>query len=650
MFFQTEKHRRVAHSMIKSTVGQSNTTGLDQNLPELHIYQNVMPKEHSGTGLLWNQWGCNCASILDLQTRYFAQIRKEFLDFICALGKSDIRGKKLKDHLRLDDGFSAWWISSLFERHPACYGQNLYEIFKLRALELYLIEHPCATLHLHGGAAPLAEALRQLCATLQILFCQYTEGPTHRASFKHRLKQTLRAYATTNILLYATKTLRWWFGTRRRFPTKPRVTAGKGLLLGTWFPNVDKQAAAKGHFRSRYWEAAHDALPKDHPVHWFFVHAGPKEQIQANVHLRDTLMPAQGKGDMTFWEECVTPLAALRAFRQWLSVAARARKLNAAIDKAFMWPNSHLNVYPLLRDAWHDSTQGGFLLDQLLCRKGIQAYCRAIGPQNACITSSELQSWERLLFEEQHRQGCPHVLAVQHSIVRDADFRFFVAPEQWADSEFARLMPHTFYANGKAGLLAMRNGGFAADRLDMVEAVRFMYLAEAKTLPEIEPQRLLVATSYFAKETEEMLKLLAEAANNCSAPLLNNIVIKPHPFLPVDHLVEKYFSTKPEIVDGPIENHLIPGTVVFAESGTSVALLVLCKGLPLLLYVAADTFDLGIIQAETPVHRVRTLHDLISALPPKSLSCAIDDYFCLDASLPRWRAVFCKILQGNKHS
>jgi surface carbohydrate biosynthesis protein (TIGR04326 family) len=649
MFFQTEKHRRVAHSMIKSTVGQSNTTGLDQNLPELHIYQNVMPKEHSGTGLLWNQWGCNCASILDLQTRYFAQIREEFLGFICALGKSDIRGKKLKDHFRLEDGFSTWWISSLFERHPSCYGQNLFEIFKLRALEIHLTKNPCAALHLHGNNASLAEALGQLCLALGIPFHWHTAGPKPSRSFRQRLKKALQSCSPTNTIFYAFKALHWWFATRRRFPAKPSVTPGKGLLLGTWFPNVDKQAAAKGHFRSRYWEAAHDALPKNLPVHWLFVHVDPKKKIQANVQLRDSLMPEHGKGDMTFWEECVTPSAALGAFGQWLSVAARARKLKAEVGKAFMWPDSHLNVYPHLRDAWHDSTQGGFLLDQLLCRKGIQAYCRAIGPQNACITSSELQSWERLLFEEQHRQGCPHVLAVQHSIVRDADFRFFVAPQQWTDSEFTRLMPHTFYANGKAGLMAMRHGGFAADRLDMVEAVRFMYLAEAKTLPEVEPQRLLVATSYFAKETEEMLKLLAEAANSSSAPLLNNIVIKPHPFLPVDHLVEKYFSSKPVIADGPIESHLTPGTVVFAESGTSVALLVLCRQLPLLLYVAADTFDLGIIQADTPVARIRTVQDLISALPPKPLGCTIDDYFCLDNSLPRWHELFNKIFQNGNH-
>ena len=85
--------------------------------------------------------------------------------------------------------------------------------------------------------------------------------------------------------------------------------------------------------------------------------------------------------------------------------------------------------------------------------------------------------------------------------------------------------------------------------------------------------------------------------------------------------------------------------MVFAESGTSVALLALCRGLPLLLYVAENTFDLGIIQANTPVRRVRTVSDLLSALPPAPQSCTIDDYFCLDTSLLRWRALFRKILR-----
>lgn len=638
-----------AHIMAKTTVDQSNSKSAEKVLPDVHIYLNAIPQESSGIVFAWNTWGSNRDSVLDLQARAFMQVRGEFLELIKTLGESNVQGKKLKDHLRLEDGFSAWWLSSFFERHPVCYGQSLYEIFKLRALEIYLTEHPCAALHLHGRPPLLAEVLEQLCAALQTPFYQHAEGPAPKVSFKQRLKHTLRACAATNTLLYAAKALRWWVGTRRSFPAAPRIAEGKGLLLGTWFPNVDKEAAAQGRFRSRYWEDAHDVLPKDVPVHWFLVHADPKEKIQANVHLRDALMPAHGKGDITFWEECVTPSAALHAFGQWQAVAAKARNLRAEIASIFAWPNSRMNVFPLLRDVWHESTQGGFLLDQLLLRQGVQAYCRAIGPQQACITSTELQSWERMLFEEQNRQNCPHILAVQHAVVRDADFRFFVSPRQWADPEFTRMMPHTFYANGKAGLEAMRKGGFAADRLDMVEAVRFMHLAKAEALHGSPPQRLLVTTSYFADETEGMLKLLAEAARTSSAPLLRNIVIKPHPFFPVDHLVEKYFSTKPEIANGPIENYLTPGTVVFAESGTSVALLVLCKGLPLLLYVAENTFDLGIIQADTPVPRVRTVHDLISALPPKPLGCTIGDYFCLDASLPRWRAIFCKILQGDNH-
>lgn len=616
-----------------------------QSTTEIHLYLGTTQAVPADCRLSWNTWNPNGESVLDLEARHFLQIRQEFLEFVCALGESRVQGKKLKDHLRLEDGFSAWWISSLFERHPVCYGQSLFEIFKLRALELYLTENPCSALHLHGNDTTLAVVLSQLCHALNISFHQHSDGPTPQISFKQRVKQALRACSVTNTLLYAAKALYWWFGTRRRFPNKPRVTACKGLLLGTWFPNVDRRAAAEGRFRSRYWEDAHGILPQDVPVHWFFVHADPKEKLQINAQLRDALRPAPGTGDMTFWEECVTPYAAMCAFGQWLSVAGKARKLRAEISNIFVWPNSHLNVFPYLHDVWHESTQGGFLLDQLLCRKGIQAYCRAIGPQNACLTSTELQSWERLLFEEQNRQNCPHVLAIQHAVVRDADFRFFVAEKQWADPEFTRMMPHMFYANGKSGLKAMRQGGFLADRLDMVEAVRFMHLAHAEPLPRTPPLRLLVAASYFAEETEGMLKLLAKVAAGSGNPLFRNIVIKPHPLLPIDHLVGKYFSTKPAIADGPIENYLTPGTVVFAESGTSVALLALCRGLPLLLYVAENTFDLGIIQANTPVRRVRTVSDLLSALPPAPQSCTIDDYFCLDTSLLRWRALFRNILR-----
>lgn len=633
----------------------------------LHIIEAMQPLQCNGKILLWDRFSENDSidSILDLQERYFHKTRAEFLCFVHNFGEHSINGRPLRDYLRLPDGFSLWWLTRIFERHPAFFGANLFEVFKLRALEHLLLGMQPSSVCLHTNNTQLARTVRELCKSQGIPFEHFapmqantagayqagrcvpssTDSATTAATgasplqdILTRLRRSAIANRTINAFQITRHAWHWWRKVRSLFPRAPKVAKRSGLLLGTWFPNVDANAAKQGRFRSKYWESVHDIIPEcGKPVHWFFIHGDPVSKAPENIRLRDNLLQNEPDNvDMTFLEECLTPRGALRAWLWAMRVAWNARGLLRYLPATMRWPDSCLNVYPLLAGIWKESTQGEHLMRMCFTLEGIRRYCALVGPQDTVVTSSELQSWERLLFREQRNLGCRRIYAAQHSVIRDADFRFFIAQPTWDINEFCQCMPDKFFCNSDGAYQAMHKSGFPEHRLGMLEATRFIGISAS--MPPLHGtlfRRILVATSYFAQEALRTLTILAQAMRLSDHPLLGNVLIKPHPYLPVDAMLAQLFDTPPRQVAGSIESHMTPGTVVVADSATSVGLLACYRELPLIECVPENNFDMSITQGVAERVSVKNASELVQALHTIKPTRA-NNFFCITPGMPRW--------------
>lgn len=598
----------------------------------------VAELRHADTAdvLLWDSYTDAVPCVKKLVQEYFPIIRQEFLQFICDIGRHTVDGATISEQFRLLTYFSAWEYSSLFERHPAYYGDALFTIFKLRALELYCQKVRPQEVCL-CGCDDVARHISSICKAQQITF---VHSPSSVNSKEGPDGPSCSAMAFVRKSASMVRQLRgWWKQVRSQFPAQPVVRRCKGMILGTWFPNIDQEAAQAGRFRSKYWEDAHDLIDSSAtPQHWFFIYADREQSIPDHIASRDRFAANAPNADMTFLEECLTPCDALRAFGLWLRSAWRSSIMGNRVAEAFNWPHSALNVFSLLQDIWQESTSGWHLLRMLLHLQAVKRFCKLVGPQDRVLTSSELQWWERMLFREQRKLGCSKNFAVQHSIIRAADFRFFCAPNMWQDKEFADAMPDVFFCNGRAGLEAMRASGFPDNRLGLVEATRFLYLARATRYAVTFPSRkLLVATSYFEGETRRMLEMLAAAMKERHLPLFDNVQIKAHPDLPVDHILSELFTDPPAIVTQPVESYLKEDTAIFAAAGTSVTLLVAYMGLPMVVAGSDGDFEMGCLDAFEGICYARSAKELLDGLTMSSRSTLPEDYFCLDASLARWK-------------
>ena len=320
-----------------------------------------------------------------------------------------------------------------------------------------------------------------------------------------------------------------------------------------------------------------------------------------------------------------------------------SRAVEPQVRELFRFPGSQMDLWPVLKDNWGDSTRGWRALERCLMREAFRRYAEWAGPQEWTTFPQENCPWERMLCQSMHDGDAGPVYGAQPSTVRPTDFRYFDDPRMINDPACRRAMPELWLCNGTGAQDALLAGHMPEDRTALVEALRYLYLApkpDAEAAPETpaKPTRLLIVTSFFADETDAHLATLAASAK---AGTLDGweVVVKPHPYLPVVERLKNLYggAEPPSVVDGPIGNFLTPGTVVWASNSTTVALEAAFRKLPVLVQAAEDDVDLCPLQGLPGVVNVRTVSDVAAALAAPKAPDLPPDYLALDPELPRWK-------------
>lgn len=619
--------------------------------------------------------------------RRLPDVRAELLAWVYETGRAVIAGRPLEEHLRAGDALSMWWCSTLAEKHPKV-THNLFEALKLRALERILEERGIGRVILlapaqrrkpapHARPEALGEVLAAFCAATGRLFERRASGPAgadREAAGGGNGEEALRGRAARAIrerlkrLYYtlpapvqaAVRFPAWWWRIRRRLPRTrlPRPAVVNPASIITYFPNIDMAAAREGRFRSRYWESLHDALRpapgQPHRVNWVFIHfPAPQCSLAEGVALRDRFR-ARGEDGASFHflEEFLTSGDLFRAAWRYARLFAAGLRVQGAVRRRFFLAGSRMDLWPYLEENWAESTRGWRALERCLMAVAFRRYAEWAGPQAWLTFPQENCPWERMLAQAAHESGIGPVYGAQHSTVRPTDFRYFDDPRLIDDPSCRTAMPDLWLCNGTGARDALLTAGFPAARTRVVEALRYLYLADSgagtgaagAALPagKRPDRRLLVVTSFFADETEAHLRALAAAAR---AGALNgwDVVVKPHPYLPVNTLLRRLFSEgpcpPPRTGEGAIGDFLLPGTVVWASNSTTVALEAAYRGLPVLVQAAENDVNLCPIQNMPGVAVVRGVADVTRALAAPRAPELPPGYLALDPALPRWRAL-----------
>jgi surface carbohydrate biosynthesis protein (TIGR04326 family) len=605
--------------------------------------------------LCWQSYtgGGTCSSVPRYLEDHAERIRQKYLAFIHDLGERQISGKRVVDHLDLEDGFSLWWMTLLAEKSPLK-SPRIYDCLRLIALEEMLTEELPSDLLLISSDKTLAQAMHRLCQGLGIGFrCRLASGSNARWSLR-RIYVAL-PFSVRGILSLRHIVRRWPL----RKLSKPQWFSGaNAIFICSYFIHLDPTECSQGRFHSRQWEGLPRSLQEsDKSLNWIqlFLFSAAVPNLATGLRwLRLFNHDASNQGWHAFLDSYMTIGKLLGVVKTWLWLNIISWRLRT-IHSAFYPSGSAAWLWPFLRDDWQSSLNGPAAVSNCLWISLFEAALADMPRQTIGLYLCENQGWEKALLRAWRRHGHGELIGVQHATVPFWHLYYFDDPRT-LNSRFgsALPLPDRLAVNGAAAQQAFVDASFPPDRLVEVEALRYLNLEDIVAGVErdrvgaqslIRPRvggaatvNVLVLGDMIPNSMHHLLGLLAQACNRLSEGY--RFTLKPHPGYSVK--VADYPGLRAEETTEPLGRIMSAYDVAFAANSTSASVDAYLAGLPVIIGLNGDELNLSPLRGCGGVRFVSTCDELLDALKTADCRAGIADsdreqFFFLDAALPRWK-------------
>lgn len=579
-------------------------------------------------------------SLLRYVEKHGDRLRSEYLAWVHDFGESQIRGKRLIDHLAIEGEFSYWWMTLLVEK--SLYKSPIVDAIRLLALREIVVEKKPDKIRLVTSNQALGDSLDRLCESNDISF-EWERLPGKSFNFLSlgRIYRALPHSVQALVFLVRYAYGRWslrkaekagWFG------------GDNSLFFCSYFFNVDPLQAKEGRFYSRYWEDLHDLIKRlglsgNWIQHYYPHDAVPSPRVAIDWVNRFNLQRKE-QGFHTFLDAYLTWRILLRVLMRWLKLMVISRRLKG-IEKLFSEERGYL-LWPIMRDDWHASICGSVSIDNLLWIELFDRALQELPHQKRGLYLCENQAWERALnyFWRKHNHG--QLIAVVHSTVRFWDTRYFNDPRA-IQSLNSYPMPRADLTalNGKAAVDAFLNAGYPEQGIVECEALRYGYLNKIRAGSRKEKTgeviKVLVLGDYVSKCTIKMLRLLEAAIPHIEVSLA--YTMKPHPNYSVNP--EDYPSLNLKVTTEHLGNILCDFDVAYSSNKTSAGVDAYLVGVPVIVMLDDAELNFSALREKPGVHFVSTPVELAEALQMAHQNNTgnpdDNEFFYLDPELSRWK-------------
>ncbi len=618
------------------------------------------PPADMGEVLCWQSYaeGDRIFSVPRHLENHAERLKRKYLAFIHDLGDSKIAGKRVIDHLSMDDGFSFWWMTLLAEKSPYK-SPRIYDCLRILALEEILLERKPSDLILKSSNRDLAQVIQLLCNDIGVNFSWEREVQPPQNWSLRRFYRAL-PYPIRGCLFFARHLVTRW---SLRNLKAPAWFSGEGaIFLCSYFSHLDPVSCAKGHFYSRQWEALpkhiHDSGSRTNWIQHFL-----PSSVVPNVRtgigwLRSFNLDSGRQGCHSFLDTYLTWKIVGRVFKNWFWLNALAWRLRS-IKSVFYPKGSATWLWPILQDDWLASLSGPTGIGNCLWVELFDAALKDMPHQEMGFYLHEKQGWENALLHAWRKYGHGEIIGVPHATVPFWHLYYFDDPRSIQSKQKCSMpLPNRLAVNGPVAWRAFAETGYSDEQLVEVEAVRYMNLATIVVKPALYPashdamkQQLSAPTGVRALVLGDMIP---ESMHNFLRLLENTVELmpsdckftfKPHPAYAVP--LDKYSRLRADETKDALHRILTDFDIVLTAYGTSASLDAYLTGLPVVICLNGSDFNLSPLRGHSGVYFISTPKELAERLQVTISNAdrrpVSNEFFFLDPELPRWK----KLLQLN---
>ncbi len=607
------------------------------------------PPVFEGKMVLWRAFASglcqNYISIPQLVEENADALRARYLAWIYELGELHIKGARLVEHMQFNSNFSYWWMTLLAEKSNFSKSPYIDDAIRLLAFSDWIVGRSITKIKLTSANKPLAECLRMWCEKAGFQF------EWHRLA-ESRVQGTLlsRGYfvlpAVMQACLWLLKYISERWVLRGEGVQAWRQSAG-GVTFFSYLFNLKTDAAAIGKYESHYWGPLPETLRREgcktRWLHLYVKDASVPNSRKAVEIIRSFNKTSQGLEVHTALDSFLSLRVVLYAIKDWMGLAWRGKHLQKYIANA---SKKEFDLWPLHAEDWKKATCGINAMSNVLYSNLFNAALRGLPKQKIGCYLQENQGWEFALIQHWKSTKQGRLIGSPHSMVRFWDMRYFFDTRNYGqDNEPPMPLPDFVAVNGPSATKAYIQGGYPANELIQVEALRYLYLEKFETQLvrgkgiKTSGFRLLVLGDYEASNTQFQMRLLAQAAE--ALPIGAEIIVKSHPACPIKK--EEYPDLRISLTMEPLANLLGDCDVAYTSSVTAAAVDAYCAGVLVISVADPASMNLSPLRGLPNAQFVSSADELISAInlffTTEKRERIVKRFFNLDNRLNLWRSI-----------
>lgn len=521
------------------------------------------------------------------------RLRAEYIKFIAEIPDRIYHGgKNLKEFFAIDKHASLWWFSSVCEKNTiksSAFNElvqfdSIVEIINKEKIKKVIFG--CKSRRLKKA---LENHLPKGCLT-------FKAAPTTKP-------RGIREYIKLEQALPYLKHILYLLNFAMRFILKARrikdrigrlkrpVFSENPLLIFTYYPNFEIQAAENGIFKNKYYLNLQEALEaRRQKIIWVAMDVA-NNNISFWESLDYTKAFIRSGHSIFFPEEFASVTIQAKAFLTILISGLKFLKLERHISKAHTFGG--YNFYPILKDEWYSSFVGVDGYNGLLSYFLFKALLKKLDARK-CLYYCEMLSWEKALVCARNavKKEMP-LLCYQHATVSKMLLNYFNDPNEINDNERHGLpLPDKIICNSLTTYNYMRESGWPEERLAVVEAIRYSYLKKYITrIWQKDKNIIVLAFSLDQEETRSILSLTKDALRGMEDI---EIWVKPHPFSRLSEILKSSglpngaFQIKEESLE-----ELLPRAKIVIAGESSASIEALAFGCVVLILDLPDKINMS---------------------------------------------------------
>ncbi len=555
------------------------------------------------------------------------RLRSKYVEFVSDLSNASLKnGQKLREYFSIDEITSSWWFSLVAEKNTLK-TDSFQKLVQMDAICQIVERENVKKIYFGCRSEKLKKTIG--CYAKRNLI----DFDVLPVKYEIKIKESIREFQQFLYLKHVLNFISFSFSffiriwrIKRKLGKLTRKSPNEdGIMIITYYPNIDVHSASKGLFKNRYYPGLQEAIKaQGRDILWVCIYVENNSiSFEKSLEFADQFI--KNGENIYFLEEFISYLSILKTMLIMLLIGFKFKLIEKEIAPLHAF--ERYSFYDIFRDDWHSSFAGhvGFTglmyyssFKRLLMRKKMKKilyYC-------------EMHAWEKALISAKNSmKNKIELFAYQHATVPWILLNYFNSPIEVSDiSRFSIPKPDMIICNGNLTYQHMRDCCWPEDKLTIAEAIRFDHLKARLRLPMNKDRNVvLVVLSISAVWSSALLKMTLEALKDVREI---EVWVKPHPFLEmqaISHVLENVkMQNGIQVKKEPIEQLLSEAKIIVTDE-SSVALEALAFDCAVIIVNMPETVNMSPlrnVKAEMikTVNSVSELEDTVTKIMNDKMS------------------------------